>query len=148
MLILYKGNQVFVNLIRTDAQVLVGASLTIGCIIMIASLFGLIGYYQEFASFVIVAITGAMLVTFITVKTCLHLATNITISSTEFIESFLRNNATCTKRERKCFRALRRLCIPSGFLSDIQTETFPFIMSEIVLLRVIDLLLAFRELDH
>lgn len=111
---------------------------------MICGIFGVIHCYSEFGSFMSLAIIGTIIITIIIMKEGLQLALNITELSKQFTQSYLQNDTRISKRERKYFKACQPLTFPSGYFGIVKKSTFPFCMSDIVLLRVIDLLLLFR----
>ena len=77
-------------------------------------------------------------------KLLLDMSTYLTDCSAEFSRSFLQNDKALTPAQKRALKTCHPLQLQIGPFSAVSTETFPFLMSDIVMAEVVDILVGLR----
>ena len=91
----------------------------------------------ELASVLITAVVVTKLLT--------DLAVYLTECSADFADSFLKNDFTLNQAQRRAIKASSPLVFKVGSFSTASRETFPYLMTDIVMGQVADILVGMPE---
>ena len=136
---------VFHNYAMEDCKQITGASVFISGCIMISSLYLLVGHADHVGSLILLLAAFIFFIIFIMTKVCLEVAAYISSSSKRLLEALGRATVEGGGNSKKAFqkelRALRPLRVLAGSFVVVSPHTFPYLMSDIVLSNVVNLLL-------
>ena len=90
------------------------------------------------------ALASTFITAVVATKLLSELAVYLTECSADFADSFLKNDFTLNQTQRRAIKASAPLVFKIGSFSTISRETFPFLMTDIVMAQVADILVGMR----
>ena len=138
---MYRAHQLYHSYANSEAKHLLCLVVITVCCVMISILYTLIGFCHLLNPVFIPVLASILLITIGITKFCMDAAHDITDLSERFKKSFLDNDMQLTAGQKRMLRASNKLRLDVGEFTSITKETFPFIMSQIVVAKVVDLLL-------
>jgi hypothetical protein len=119
------------------------ALISMASVLMIVPLCAMISYGEHMQLELYILFGVVFLMTFFLTKICLQLVTDVIDISKEFSNSYLRAGAgTLTKYEKLSIQCCTPIQYDIEPFSTVTKETFPNLMSNVVVNRVIDFVIA------
>lgn len=140
-LLIYRAHQIYNNILASNCRHILFLLISFGAILMISFSYALIGFYDKLPTPALIAAVATCFIALVFVRLILMYSTNLTAASEAFSASYLRNNFKISKINRLHLKASRALYINLGNIAKVRETTFPTVMREVVISRVIDLLL-------
>ena len=123
----------------------VALGISSAAVLMIIILVTLIAFSSHVGFFVTWAFGITFFITIGATKVLLNLATYLTDCSKEFTASFLQNDFELNPVQRRALKACPPLLLKIGSFSVISKDTFPSVMSDIVVAQTADILVGLNE---
>ena len=138
---MYRAHQLLHGYANHECKNLLCLVIVTVSVLMISILYTLIGF-SHLLNPVFIPVLGVILfVTIGIIKFCMDMAHSITDLSEKFKKSFLDNDMELTAVQKRMVKASNKLELDVAGFTTITKETFPFIISDIVVANVVDLLL-------
>lgn len=112
---------------------------------LIMSLFALIGFWSQLNLLLLCIMGEVFLITFVICSKDFYYSAKLQQMSSEFSASYLRNDLQLNSILRRQFKSCRPIAICMGNFDKVGMQTFPNIMSEVVVANVVDLLLLVQS---
>lgn len=123
-------------------------AITVGCVAMVTSLSFVISFYDHINILFIIGSIGIFMLTCTLTGFCCQYAADIVEKSAQFSSSYLKNMLGLNQTLRTQLKICWAFDMSIGNFKKVNKETFPNIISEIVLAKVVDLLLMLRNSGH
>lgn len=143
---LYRASKILNTHGMNEAKNIVLVSIIISAGIMITGIFPLIAFYDDLDTATFITLMGRSTAAGLTTKACLEFAAKLKTLSEDFRESFLRNDFTLNKIQRKEFQSCGILAVLIGNYAECSETTFSSLMVDVVIDNIITLVLLSREL--
>ncbi len=145
MIFAYRMHQTIHIFATQSTSTILALAYTASSVLMITLLVALIGFYDKLGIMFSFALVSTLITAVVATKLLTDLAVYLTECSADFADSFLKNDFTMNQAQRRAMKSSSALVFKIGSFSTISRETFPFLMTDVVVAQVADILVGMRE---
>jgi hypothetical protein len=142
LIIAYRMHQTIHIIVTQSSSALTAIALASVSVLLITTLVFIIAFPSKIGMMITAMFVGVFIIATMATKMLLELATYLTECSAGFSSSFLRNDLTLTPTQRRALKASPPLQFMIGPFSAISRETLPFLMSDVVVARTVEVLVG------
>lgn len=147
---LYRGLQLYIRIcLDAGGSLLIVVGIGASCVLLTVMSFALVSYWGQMSTIIQILIACIFTVTLIITKTLIGITSQFSDLSKAALDSYILEGASqLGKYEEMMIKSLAKLEIPIGPFSAITKETFPILLSEVVVANTVDLIMAAREMEE
>lgn len=145
VIVAYHGHQLAHRYADSECKHLIGLTIGAACFIMITSFSVLIGFWDYLNYIFAIAIGMASLLTTCVTGVIISFAADMIGISKKFVCSHRRNESKLTAVFRRQLKTCKPLEVSISNFNKLSKATYPYIMSEVVLSKVVDMLLMWTN---